>query len=182
MRLFVGIALADVVVRELRSVVTRLRSNDVGLRWTEPDSWHITLQFLGNTTPEQFSGLMAQLGEIRSVPIPVELGSLGCFDRAGVLFADVAVTPGLAALGRSVVAATSQCGFAAETRPFHPHITLARAKGHGRGAGLRTLASGIHSQPPFTRFTAREFLLYESHLGAEGARYEVRGRFPLNGP
>jgi 2'-5' RNA ligase len=34
----------------------------------------------------------------------------------------------------------------------------------------------------FSRFTAREFLLYESHLGAERARYEVRGRFPLIGP
>ncbi len=53
MRLFVGIALADAVVRELESVVARLRSSDSGLRWTEPDSWHITLQFLGNTTPEQ---------------------------------------------------------------------------------------------------------------------------------
>jgi 2'-5' RNA ligase len=182
MRLFVGIALSDAVVRELRSVVARLRSSGGGLRWTEPDSWHITLQFLGNTTPEQYACLTSRLGEVRSVPIPVELGSLSCFDRAGVFFAEVAVTPGLAALGRSVVAATRRCGFAAETRPFHPHITLARAKGLGSGAELRAFASRIRSQPAFTRFTAQEFLLYESHLGAEGARYEVRGRFPLIGP
>jgi 2'-5' RNA ligase len=193
MRLFVGIALAEAVVRELKSAVARLRSSDgpaerparelpgCGLRWTAPESWHITLQFLGHATPEQLACLRSRLGEVRSAPVPVEMGALGCFDGAGVFFADVAVTPGLAALGRSVVAATAQCGFVAETRPFHPHITLARAKGQGRGGGLRTSAGGVRNQPPFSRFTAREFLLYESHLGAEGARYEVRGRFPLIG-
>jgi 2'-5' RNA ligase len=219
MRLFVGIALASAVVRELESVVARLRSSvvsgDGGLRWTEPDSWHITLQFLGNTTPEQYSCLMEQLGKVRSAPAPVQLGSLGCFERAGVFFADVAVTPGLAALGRSVVAATGKCGFAAETRPFHPHITLARKTGNkppqraeiarwgprqgtkeqgNKGAreqgsknprseshNLRNLAAKADACR-FSRFTAWEFLLYESHLGAERARYEVRGRFPLIGP
>ena len=39
---------------------------------------------------------------------------------------------------------------------------------------LRALESKIHSQPAFTRFTAAEFVLYESHLGDGGARYEVR--------
>jgi 2'-5' RNA ligase len=220
MRLFVGIALAGAVVRELESVAARLRSSvvsgDGGLRWTEPDSWHITLQFLGNTTPEQYSCLMEQLGKVRSAPAPVQLGSLGCFERAGVFFADVAVTPGLAALGRSVVAATGKCGFAAETRPFHPHITLARKTGNkppqraeiarwgprqgtrdqrNKKTGPHALAGNMGRRETlsdlliqaarglrFSRFTAREFLLYESHLGAERARYEVRGRFPLIGP
>lgn len=183
MRLFVGIALADAVVRELESMVARLRSSGgvAGgqLRWTDPDSWHITLQFLGNTTEEQYACLTSLLGEIRSAPVAVELGSLSCFDRAGVFFADVVVTPGLAALAENVTKATEQCGFAAETRPFHPHITLARAKGHGLGSGLRTLATRAGRQSVFSRFMAREFLLYESHLSAEGARYEVCGRFPL---
>jgi 2'-5' RNA ligase len=179
MRLFVGIPLADAVARELGNVIARLREGESTrpgsrLRWTTPQSWHITLQFLGDATAEQLECLKARLGEVRATAFPVELGELGCFDRAGVFFADVIVTPELAALERSVVAATCRCGFAAETRPFHPHITLARAKGQGRGAELRALESKIHSQPAFTRFTAAEFVLYESHLGDGGARYEVR--------
>jgi 2'-5' RNA ligase len=185
MRLFVGIALADVVVRELQSAAARLRASGgpaiSGLRWTAPESWHVTLEFLGKATPEQYACLLARLGEVRSAPIPVELSALGSFDRAGVLFADVQATPGLVALARSVTAATSCCGFVAETRPFHPHITLARTKGGGSGAGLRALSASMRNQPPFSRFTAREFLLYESHLLAKGARYEVRGRFSLGG-
>jgi 2'-5' RNA ligase len=185
MRLFVGIPLADGVVRELAAVAARLRTRESGLgsggelRWTAPESWHITLQFLGNATVEQLQYLAARLGEVRSAPVSVQLGELGCFDRAGVLFADVAVTPDLTALERRVAAATSQCGFVAETRPFHPHITLARAKGQGREDDLRELRAKIRSQPAFTRFTAREFVLYESHLGPGGARYEAKARFGL---
>ena len=184
MRLFVGIPLADGAARELAAVAARLRidANAMqggGLRWTAPDSWHITLQFLGNATGEQFECLEARLGEVRAATAEVQLGEVGCFDRAGVLFVDVAVTTGLAALEKSVVTATSQCGFAAEPRPFHPHITLARAKGDGRRAGLRELLNRAHKVSGFQPFTAHEFLLYESHLDREGARYEVRARFQL---
>ncbi len=179
MRLFVGIPLADAVARELAAVVARLRPGAGNLRWTASESWHITLQFLGEATPEQYECLAARLGEVRAAPVAVQLGELGFFDSAGVFFADVIVAPELIALEQGVVAATSKCGFVAEMRPFHPHITLARAKGQGRGAEWRELKGRTRSQPAFTRFTAREFILYESHLGPGGSQYEVRARFGL---
>ncbi|MGB8029458.1 MAG: RNA 2',3'-cyclic phosphodiesterase [Terracidiphilus sp.] len=188
MRLFVGIPLADAATRELAAVVEQLQDagrekgrTAVGLRWSTPDSWHITLQFLGNATEEQLECLKARLGEVRAAAVPVKLGELGCFDRAGVFFADVTVTPELAALERSVVAATGRCGFAEEARPLHPHITLARAKGDARRAGLRELLSLVPKNLVFQAFAAHEILLYESHLGAGGARYEARMRVALAG-
>ncbi len=175
-------------MRELAAVVAQLRiaegkqgSSGGRLRWTEPESWHITLQFLGNATQEQFECLCARLGEVRAAPVAVRLGELGSFDRAQVFFADVVVTHELALLQRKVVDATVECGFVAETRPFHPHITLSRAKGQGRASGLRKLKGTMPSRPAFSGFTAREFVLYESHLGPEGARYEVRRCFALGG-
>ena len=185
MRLFVGIALADKVVRELAGAVARLRAKEGGprvadnLRWTEPESWHITLQFLGNASQEQYECLAARLGEVRSAPVPIAVGELGCFDRAGVLFANVTVTPELAMLAQRVIAATSRCGFVADPRPFHSHITLARAKAHGRGAGIRSMQNQVSLQPSFTPFVASEFLLYESYTKPEGAKYEIRLRVPL---
>jgi len=202
MRLFVGIGLSDAVERELASAVTRLRSSAApaagSLRWTEPDSWHITLQFLGTATPEQLTCLMEQLREVRSAPVAVRLGHLSCFERAGVLFSEVEATRDLAVLAGDVAAATSRCGFVAETRPFHPHITLARKtekKGNRqqgdknprtasralRSQDLRDLAASAGAYR-FTRFTAQEFVLYESHLGADKARYEIRAWFPLRMP
>ncbi|MFZ1940545.1 MAG: RNA 2',3'-cyclic phosphodiesterase [Terracidiphilus sp.] len=195
MRLFVGIPLADDGTSELSALVSRLQPKAGDLRWTAPDSWHITLQFLGNATPAQFECLTARLGEVRYAPVAIELGAAGSFERAGVIFAEVIVAPGLAALQQHIVAATAQCGFVAETRPFHPHITLAR-KARNKGAReqgskgtersrqgslyLRGLVESARFSR-FLRFMAHEFLLYESHLGSEGSRYEVRARFPLGG-
>ena len=193
MRLFAGIALAEAVVRELEAVVARLRAAIAHaggrLRWTAPDTWHITLQFLGNATPGQFDCLLKALAEVRSAPVPVALGPLGWLDRTGVLYADVEAAPALTALALWIAEATSPCGFAADARPFHPHITLAREAGTGerkpRRAGRSELSRGLATRagamPPFPRFSAGEFLLYESHLSPAGARYEVRARFRLTG-
>jgi 2'-5' RNA ligase len=180
MRLFVGIPLAAAVIGELAAVSARLKSNQDGLRWATPESWHVTLQFLGNTGPEKYECLVARLREVRSPPVPVRLEALGCFDRAGILFAGVGLTPELFSLEQRVTAATGLCGFVPETRPFHPHITLARSKGEGRSQPLRELRTRIQRQPTFTRFVAGEFLLYESHLSPTGSRYEIRERFPLD--
>jgi 2'-5' RNA ligase len=188
MRLFVGIPLDDTVVSELGAVCDRLRSNTdglrwAGLRWSGPESWHITLQFLGNTSPEQYACLSARLRAVHAPPVPIHLGELGFFDRAGIFFAGVELTPQLISLEQRVTEATAGCGFVSEDRAFHPHITLARSKGQGRGRPFAALKKRIEErighQPRFSRFTAQEFILYESHLGPAGSRYEIRARFPL---
>jgi 2'-5' RNA ligase len=174
MRLFVGIPLAAAVLDELRAASSRLRSTADGLRWTPPESWHVTLQFLGNTSPEQYTCVVARLRALQLPLVPVCLEELDCFERAGVLIARVRLTPELLSLQERVTAATQPCGFIPEARPFQPHITLARSKGRHH---LDQLKAKIRRLSNFTRFQAREFLLYESFLGPTGSRYEVRERF-----
>jgi 2'-5' RNA ligase len=157
MRLFVGIPLTAAVIEELSAISMRLQSHADGLRWTAPESWHITLQFLGNT--QQYE-------------------CIGFFDRAGVFFAGVNITSELETLQQRVTGATGLCGFIPETRPYHPHITLARSKAKG-GRGLRELKSKIHRDPRFSAFVADVFVLYESVPGPGGSRYEIRDRFTL---
>jgi RNA 2',3'-cyclic 3'-phosphodiesterase len=177
MRLFVGIPLAAEMIGELSAVSARLQTRDGGLRWSAPSSWHVTLQFLGNTGPAQYDCIVARLLEVRFQPVPIRIESLGFFDRVGIFFAGVLLTPELTSLQKSVIAATSCCGFASEERPYHPHITLARSKGKAGKRQLRALESRIHEQPKFSGFVAKEFLLYESVLGPTGSRYIVQERF-----
>jgi 2'-5' RNA ligase len=186
MRLFIGIPLAEKVVAEVTEVVERLRSKREaghaagmrdGLRWTKPESWHITLQFLGETAPAKLTGLVAHLNEVHFPPVPIRLGELGFFERAGVFNVDVQLSRELAELQQRVTEATTRCGFLPENRRYHPHITLARAKGDGRE--LDELKDKIRRTPVFSGFVAEEFFLYESFLGPGGARYEVRQHFPL---
>src|ERR1700761_4316742 len=132
MRLFVGIPLSSAVVEELSAVSLRLEAKGDGLRWAAAASWHITLQFLGNT--EEYACIVARLRELRSAPLPIQLEGLDCFERAGVFFAGVTLTDELKALQQQVTSATQGCGFVPETRPYHPHITLARSKSKGAKA------------------------------------------------
>lgn len=181
MRLFIGIPLAAVVIDELSAILLRLRSKEDGLRWQTPESWHITLQFLGNTSREQYECAAARLRELHMLPVPIRLEGMSAFDRAGIFIAAVTLTPELLLLQERVTTATAHCGFVPESRPYQPHITLARGKGRGPQPGLLALKTKLRHQPEFTSFAARDFLLYESFLGPAGSHYEVRERFPLDG-
>ena len=183
MRLFIGIPLPATATHDLEAVADRLRSktaSDGHLRWAAAESWHITLQFLGGTTPQQYECVAACLREVHQPCVPVEFGAVDLFDRAGVLFVDVRVTSQLVALQQAVTAATMCCGFVPESRPYHPHITLARGRGKSGGRELRDLMLQIDTPLKIPSFTANSFLLYESTPAPEGSRYERRECFPLD--
>jgi len=177
MRLFIGIPLDSVVVHELAMLSARLKTPTDGLRWSASAGWHITLQFLGRTTVDQYACVTAGLRRIAHCPFEIQLEPPGIFDRSGVFFAGVRLSPELIALQEQVVAATRPCGFIPEDRPYHPHITLARDKSGGRG--LRRLKSHVPGDVRFSSFVAKEFLVYESFPGPGGSRYEVRESFNL---
>ena len=186
MRLFIGIPLASITTRDLAAEVNRLQSTSRNpartdsYRWSARESWHITLQFLGSTTAQQFECVVARLRALHHIPIHIQIGAIGTFARAGVLFVDVHVTPQLLALQQSVTATTANCGFTPEDRPYHPHITLARRKGRGGDKQFRNLQLQTSPSPHFSSFTAESFVIYESVPSPEGSRYEIRERFPLN--
>ncbi len=169
--------MAPEVAGQLAAVRGHLERQADGLRWSAPETWHITLQFLGATTASQYDCVVSHLGAIKSELVPVKLEGLGFFERSGVFFAGVHLSPELIALQKSVVSATSLCGFQPEDRPYHPHITLARNR--GRENGVRGLKPRVGPPPEFAGFEADEFLLYESFPDPQGSRYEVRGRFRL---
>jgi RNA 2',3'-cyclic 3'-phosphodiesterase len=179
MRLFIAIPLAEAVEAELKRLTARLRPAAPDLRWSLPESWHITLQFLGNTSEEQCACLLSRLARLKAFPVPIDFDGLGVFERAGVFILKVAPTTELAGLQKEVVTATHPCGFESEDRPYRPHITLARSKSGSRSRELRSLPDRAGESVRFDRFIATEFRLYESHLSAAGSKYEVKCRFPL---
>jgi 2'-5' RNA ligase len=84
-------------------------------------------------------------------------------------------------LQQRVTEAIEHCGFTPESRRYHPHITLARIKGRDTRQEIRKFKSRIDAAKTVCAFVADEILLYESQLGADGSKYEVRARFPLDG-
>jgi RNA 2',3'-cyclic 3'-phosphodiesterase len=180
MRLFLAVPLAPVVLEELAAVSRRLRSPDDGLRWSSPESWHITLQFLGQVNPDQHECLTPRLHELRALPAAIQLEELDFFGRGAVFMIRASLTPSLLQLQQHIVAATQPCGFEPESRPYQPHVTLARQKGKEKVPLFESHQLKSGRSPKFTPSTAHEFLLFESFLGPTGSRYEIRERFPLH--
>jgi len=191
MRLFIGIALPSGPSEALADISQRFAPRSgalaVGsdLRWSVPEGWHVTLQFLGSVPAGRAACVQEQLKTIRAAPVPIRIEGLGFFDRAGVFWAGVSLTSELLALQQCVAAAMRKCGFVPEDRPYSPHITLARAKGRSGAKALAPLKKAVANSGQKGRarlhaeFVSPEFLLYESIPGPEGSRYEIRARFPL---
>lgn len=180
MRLFVGIPVNPAAAPDLRRLQNQLMSGVPPkqadeLRWSSPEDWHITLQFLGHVNGEQYHCVAAALQTLSFPGFSVHLDRMWVFDRAGVLYAEVQPTPELLALEQAVLALTRPCGFVPEDRPYHPHVTLARRRGRHSDL-LRTLA-----QQPFAglTFAAEQVVLYESQSSVSGSRYVPREMVPL---
>jgi 2'-5' RNA ligase len=181
MRLFVAIGLEGEAAAALEQVEQRLAAAGHGLRWSQPADRHLTLQFLGEASPEQAACVTERLKAVRSAAVPVRIAGIGFFIRAGVFWAGAEATAELLALQQRVTAATRACGFVAEPRPYRPHITLARSRGRTGVGELATLEKAVEGKRIrlAAECLAQEFALYESFPGPDGSRYKVRARFPL---
>ena len=181
MRLFVGIALASETQQALESFVCGFREAYPRLRWSLPEQWHVTLQFLGETDESRYSCVVRQLLKIQAQAVEVRLAQLGFFERAGVFHVGVQPSPSLIALHDQTEQALISCGFEPEARAYSPHITLARKKGRGQSRDFEQLQKIVpkHATVKLASFVAEEFLLYQSFTESTGSRYEVRERFPL---
>ena len=166
----------------LSALLARLQSADAQTRWVNPANLHVTLKFIGNVATEKRSGIEQALAGV-PVPRPFELEfrELGFFPnerRPAVMWIRVAAPPELAALAAKIDEATCSCGIARETRPFVPHLTLARFKPSRLSPPL--LAQVAESKDHlFARQTVGEFALMESKLKSTGAEYTTLRTFPF---
>ena len=70
-------------------------------------------------------------------------------------------------------------GFAAERRPYTPHLTIARVKDPGRAPG-RVIRASIAAVPASCgESTVNAVTLFRSRLSPRGAAYEPLLRVPL---
>jgi len=190
-RSFIALEVEEPARAAIASYLAELRLSD-GVAWTRPENLHMTLKFLGGVVAGRLEELAGALGEIAraSEPFTIAYGSVGAFPglaRPATLWVG-AEASALAALAEAVEEASARIGVAREARPFHPHVTLGRVRGHGKGRrrpaalpeGLRTALEGARARP-FGIASARSLVLFRSDTDPRGARYTALGRFALGG-
>jgi 2'-5' RNA ligase len=178
-RAFVAIRPSDAVLDAVEELVGSLDLGDT--RRTTRDQWHVTLQFLGNR-----ADVAAVIDALTGLHVPAggaQLGGLGAFPnprRARVLWLGVAEGgETFGALAREVGARLAPLGHEPEARPYHAHLTLARAK---VPTDLRPLVDAHHRTAVGESWPVSEVVVYESRLRQTGAEYIPRAAVGLQGP
>ena len=158
------------------------RRTDDALRWSAPESWHLTLAFLGAVDPETVEKVRPQVSRVagRHAPMRLVTGGIGAFpsaSRARVVWYGVEDPDGrLAALAGDLARSLRlEAG-----SPFRAHVTLARVR---RGpADLRGWLSEASASAPTGTLELRQLALMRSHLGQGAPRYETLVTMELGGP
>lgn len=179
MRLFIALDLAEPVRSALGDLIAQLKSKSRDARWVRTESMHLTLQFLGHTKPEKLNSIRAALESVHcDRPVKLRFQGVGFFPderRPRVIWAGIEATPVLAELAAATETAIEPLGFERESRPYFPHITLARLSSNG-AKGLVTAAEKLKSYD-FGSAQESELHLFESVTKPSGAEYKKLATF-----
>ena len=191
MRLFVALDIEPGIRRRIGEFRNQMREFAPDVRWVGPETFHVTLQFLGET--EKLDQIRGALQQVECTAVPLAFRGAGFFPNPKaprVFWIGIEADEHLQELANSVGAALKPLGFERDAGPYKPHLTLARA-GSGRpkpvpgehcAPGLIAVRVKVEGLAPleFGRMTAREFCLYESKLSATGAQYTKLARYSLS--
>jgi RNA 2',3'-cyclic 3'-phosphodiesterase len=171
MRLFVALELPATVRAALALWATAAAPPP--MRRVPAENLHVTLAFLGTRAPADAEAVSALLaGLVRPLgPLAVE-GPLWLPPRRpGVLAVALRAGPALAHLHADLVAGLQRAiGLEPDRRPLRAHVTVARARREARRRAVEI------DPPPALTFAPEALVLYRSHTGTGGARYEPLAR------
>jgi 2'-5' RNA ligase len=190
-RTFVAVDVSDEVRRACLSLYDDFSPHVSLLRWVDPQRLHITLRFLGEIPASRVADVTtaARAAASRSAPFSLHVSQIGAFPNVRsprVLWVGLAQDQGLAALRRLVADLEKnlvEMRFATESKPFSPHLTVARVREHVNGSQRQTLGEAVraasHRHHFGQRFDVREVRVMRSELGRGGPAYSVLERAPL---
>lgn len=182
MRLFVAIDLSDPARDALAAVQDDLTTG----RRTDPETFHVTLAFLGEEDADTAEEVALELESLRAPAFDLTLSGFDTFGGASpaVLVSTVADAGPVTALHQAVRRRLRQAGVELSRERFRPHVTIARMPRRmheGQMAALHLFLSrnaAWRGDP----FRVTSFALYQSHLSPDGAEHEELARFPLTMP
>ncbi len=187
-RAFIAIELPDELKVKLRQLGAGLPARQATwLKWVDPDSIHLTLKFLGNIPADRTDEiLLAMEKATREVPsFQLEVKDLGVFPNPKrVQVAWVGISGEIDKLGplqQRLESNLALLGFAPETRPFTPHLTLARVRNQASPEEQRKfgeLITGTRFEAGIIKVTA--ISLMRSQLTRAGAIYSRIGLAKLS--
>lgn len=183
-RLFIGfpVEVGSSLQASLKRTKIGAQQKGMEVYWIPPANFHVTLCFLGSTSPDKVPALEGLLRHVSSESPPIEtsLRGMGGFPderHMRVLYVGVRKSRALASLQDRLRSALVDAGFPQEDRDYHPHLTVAR---------LRKARSATDLLSPYVRTSFGDIrigsmILYESVLQGSHPVYNPVARFELTG-
>jgi 2'-5' RNA ligase len=207
LRTFIAITLPSPLLDALAATQSALQTHLAGqshqgdvsrvLRWSARQNLHLTLRFLGDTTPDQQAAVTAHLARVAATIKPFQLTvnasgrALGGFPnlrQPRVLWTGVeGDLMALRELQMHCERIAQAVGFAPDSQSYTPHLTLART---ARDADRRTagrvgkaVAIFIEGSAPILpmSFVVDQIVFYQSQMRAGGSHYRPLAELPLTG-
>ena len=182
-RTFIAIELPPDVRSRVTQHIARLRREQPNVRasWCRENNLHLTLKFLGNVPvaeiPKVSEAVERATKSVSSFPLTFsDCGTFPPHGRPSVLWIGTQASS-LQVLHTAIEKELAEEGFARESRPFHPHLTVARLR---QAEGAHNLAE-LHKNLgfPASAFDVSDVVVFRSELLREGSRHTVLSRHSL---
>lgn len=200
-RVFLAVEVSQVLRAELATIQQELKhriepemKRGTRISWAQPASIHLTLKFLGDMDEQVIDPLYAALeqavGGQLAVTVPLErLGVFPHLQSPRVLWVGPsenwekgAEAKRVTEIHGAIEQACEGLSFLRETKPFSPHLTLARIKAGERHVGVALAKGGVLDRPLSLGSLAMEsVVLMKSELKPTGSVYTKLWEVGLTG-
>ena len=190
-RSFIAIELPDELKLGLSQLEARLKvGKQPGVKWVDPQGIHLTLKFLGSITTDRISEITKAIEEaVQGIsPFHLEVKNLGVFPnlrRVQVAWVGISgEVDKLNQLQKRIDFNLARLGFAPESRPFTPHLTLARLRNQASSPERQRFGQLIADTKSEITYSleVKAISLMRSQLTREGAIYSRINSVKLNKP
>jgi 2'-5' RNA ligase len=169
-RLFFALWPDDEVRVQIAANLDRINIDRNKCRLLANSNLHLTLHFVGNTSFAAMKCLDRQASEFDAEPFDLTLDCSGHFKKPKVLWIGCQTVPqALYTLHRNLGEKISQCAYTPETRPYSPHMTVARK--------CKEVPGSIPFEP--VHWQVNRFVLVESKSVSGAVSYGVVESYPL---
>jgi len=187
-RSFIAIELPDEVKAGLSQLQAQLKlGKPSSVKWVDPSSIHLTIKFLGNIAVDRIPAITRAMEEATKglSSFQLEVTGLGGFPnlkRVQVVWVGIGgEVDKLGQLQQRIESSLATLGFTAETRPFTPHLTLARLRDQASADERQRFGQLIASTSFGAAYAIKvtSINLMRSQLTREGAIYSRLGSVGL---
>ena len=175
MRCFIAIDLPEEIKQEILNLQKLLPEGEMKL--VAEDNMHLTLQFLGEITPEQVEECRKALSKIKFSKFTASLGKLGVFSEDHIRILWLALEPENIITELHNLIHNSLKDIVKLDERFQSHITLARVNRIKDRKEFLDKFSRLKVKP--LEFHAGKFTLKKSTLTEKGPIYEDIAEFML---